>query len=186
MNKITIVSTRFNESTWSQNQAYRTKHKCCSYSAPAPMSPKIPNESLVLVVEMNNTRNRIEGVGLIRNSPLLDRYYKTYDYFDYNRYFYKSGYQVSREMLLDYNPILVDVLDYILFKEKTHMKRGSGFTTIPPKLLGHDRCNGLDIKQEIKGVFLSTYKNQEPFNYENGTEKTVPVQIIGSVLNYTF
>ena len=150
------------------------------------MSPKIPNESLVLVVEMNNTRNRIEGVGLIRNSPLLDRYYKTYDYFDYNRYFYKSGYHVSREMLLDYNPILVDVLDYILFKEKTHMKRGSGFTTIPPKLLGHDRCNGLDIKQEIKGVFLSTYKNQEPFNYENGTEKTVPVQIIGSVLNYTF
>jgi hypothetical protein len=135
------------------------------------MSPKIPNESLVLVVEMNNTQNRIEGVGLIRNIPLLDRYYKTYDYFDYNRYFYKSNYHIPREKLLDYNPRLVDVLDYILFKEKTHMKRGSGFTTIPSKLLNHDRCNGLDIKQEIRGAFLSTYKNQEPFRGENGTEK---------------
>jgi len=168
---ITLVSSRFNDSTWSQNQVYRTKHKCCCYSAPAPMSAKIPNESLVLVVEMNNTRNRIEGVGLIRNSPLLDRYYKTYDYFDYNRYFYKSSYHVSRERLLEYNPRLVDVLDYILFKEKTHMKRGSGFTTIPPKLLHHDQCNGMDIKQEIKCVFLSTYKNQEPFRGENGTDK---------------
>lgn len=168
---ITIVSTRFSDSTWSQNQQYRAKHKCCCYSAPAPMSAKIPNESLVLVVEMNNTQNRIEGVGLIRNSPLLDRYYKTYDYFDYNRYFYKSNYHVSRERLQEYNPILVGVLDYILFKEKTHMKRGSGFTTIPLKLLNHERCNGLDIKREIKGVFLSTYKSQEPFNGENSTEK---------------
>ena len=160
---ITIVSSRFNDSTWTQNQQYRINHKCCCYSAPAPMSAKIPNESLVLVVEMNNTQNRIEGVGLIRNSPLLDRYYKTYDYFDYNRYFYKSSYHIPREKLLEYNPILVNVLDYILFKEKTHMKRGSGFTTIPTKLLNHDRCNGLDIKQEIKSVFLSTYKNQEHF-----------------------
>jgi len=168
---ITLVSSRFNDSTWSQNQQYRTKHKCCCYSAPAPMSAKIPNESLVLVVEMNNTQNRIEGIGLIRNSPLLDRYYKTYDYFDYNRYFYKSNYHISRETLMEHNLILVDVLDYILFKEKTHMKRGSGFTTIPPKLLSHDRCNGLDIKQEIKGVFLSTYKIHEPFCGEKCTEK---------------
>ena len=168
---ITLVSSRFNDSTWSQNQVYRAKHKCCCYSAPAPMSAKIPNESLVLVVEMNNTQNRIEGVGLIRNSPLLDRYYKTYDYFDYNRYFYKSNYHVSREKLQEYNPILVDVLDHILFKEKTHMKRGSGFTTIPPKLLNHERCNGFDIKKEIRRVFLSTYKNHEPFSCENSTEK---------------
>jgi len=135
------------------------------------MSQKIPNESLVLVVEMNNTRNRIEGVGLIRNSPLLDRYYKTYDYFDYNRYFYKSNYHVSREKLQEYNHRLVDLLDHILFKEKTHMKRGSGFTTIPLKLLNHERCNGLDIKKEIRTVFLSTYKKQEPFREENRTEK---------------
>lgn len=171
---ITLVSSRFNDSTWSQNQQYRTKHKCCCYSAPAPMSPKIPNESLVLVVEMNNTQNRIEGVGLIRNSPLLDRYYKTYDYFDYNRYFYKSNYHIPREKLVEYNARLVDVLDYILFKEKTHMKRGSGFTTIPPKLLAHGRCNGMDIKQEIRSAFLSTYKNHEPFCGENGTEKPTP------------
>jgi hypothetical protein len=160
MIQITLVSTRFNDSTWSQNQAYRAKHKCCCYSAPAPMSPKILNDSLVLVVEMNNTQNRVEGVGLIRNSPLLDRYYKTYDYFDYNRYFYKSSYHVSREKLLEYNARLVGVLDYILFKEKTHMKRGSGFTTIPTKLLKHEQCNGLEIMQEIKCVFLSVFKTE--------------------------
>jgi hypothetical protein len=171
MNPITIVSTRFNDSTWSQNQSYRSKHNCCSYSAPVPMSPKIPHQSLVLVVEMNNTRNRVEGIGLIRNSPLLDRYYKTYEYFDYNRYFYKSGYHVSRDKLQEYNPRLIDILDYILFKEKTHMKRGSGFTTIPIKLLNHDRCNGLDIQQDIKNVFLSIYKNREPFDKENSTAK---------------
>jgi hypothetical protein len=121
------------------------------------MCPKIGNETLVLVVEMNNDKNKIEGVGLIRNSPLLDRYYKTYDYFDYNRYFYKSKYHISREKLLEYNPRLVGILDYILFKEKTHMKRGAGFTTIPLKLLKHEKCGDLDIKQEIKMILLSKY-----------------------------
>jgi hypothetical protein len=154
---LSLVSTRFNESTWRQNQEYRAKHNCCCYSAPAPMCPKIGNESLVMVVEMNNDKNKIEGIGLIRNSPLLDRYYKTYDYFDYNRYFYKSNYHISREKLHEYNPRLVGILDYILFKEKTHMKRGAGFTTIPLKLLKHEKCGGLDIKQEIKMILLSKY-----------------------------
>lgn len=159
---LSLVSTRFNESTWRQNQEYRAKHNCCCYSAPAPMCPKIGNETLVLVVEMNNDKNKIEGIGLIRNSPLLDRYYKTYDYYDYNRYFYKSNYHISREKLLEYNPRLVGILDYILFKEKTHMKRGAGFTTIPLKLLKHAKCGDLDIKQEIKTILLSKYNLQEP------------------------
>ena len=61
---------------------------------------------------------------------------------------------------------LVNGLEYILFKEKSHMKRGSGMTIIPDKLLRHSKLGELDIKQEIIKAFWSKYKKHE-INDEN-------------------
>ena len=70
----TVVSTRFNTETYQENKEYRTKNNmgifACIYCAPQPMSPKIVPESLVFVIEMNNTINQVEGIGLIQNIPL--------------------------------------------------------------------------------------------------------------------
>jgi hypothetical protein len=156
----TLVSTRFNNDTWRENGEYRLKYNYkCIYSDQQKMSPKILEDSLVFVIEMNNDKNQIEGIGLIKNKPIFDRYYKIYDIGNFNRYTFKSNYYLSREELLQYNQILVQMFDYILFKEKTHMKRGAGYTTIPEKLLNHKKCEKINLKQEIKNIFLLVFRN---------------------------
>jgi len=122
------------------------------------MSPKIIRDSLVFVIEMNNDTNQIEGVGLLHNRPLLDKYYKIYSDGNYNRYVYKSKYHVSREMLNRHNKQLVESLDYVLFKEKTHLKRGAGFVTVPDKLLFHEKCGNLNVLRELKTIFVSVFQ----------------------------
>jgi hypothetical protein len=49
------------------------------------------------------------------------------------------------------------ILDSLLFKEKTHLKRGSGFTTIPEKLLHHTKSENMNIKEEIRDLFIEKF-----------------------------
>jgi hypothetical protein len=155
----TIVSTRFNNETWEQNVNFRKKYNYsgCIYGVPQPMSNKIKLNSPVFVVEMNNSINKIEGIGLLKNNIYLDKYYKVYDAGDYNRYIFKGKYRIDRAELISISSKLVELLDYILFKGKTHLKRGIGFTTIPDKLLNHEKCSGYDIKNELKKLFTRTF-----------------------------
>ena len=67
---------------------------------------------------------------------------------------------------------LVTNLDYILFKEKTHLKRGSGFTQIPEKLLKHTKCENMDIKNTIKHIFLRLFDINIDINKKKEIEKT--------------
>ena len=85
--KITIASSRFNQQTWDENCVYRKEKMLdgCIYGSPCQLSPKILPKSLVFIPEMNNTTNKIEGIGLIKNKPVLDRYYKIYDIGNFNR-----------------------------------------------------------------------------------------------------
>lgn len=152
-----IVSTRFTNLTWTQNLKYRNLMKASVYGSPKHMCQKIASEALVFVVEMNNDTNKIEGIGLIRNIPCLKKYYNIYEDCNYNRYVYKGNYHISRDELIRYNQQIVDSLEYILFKEKTHMKRGAGFTRIPDKLLNHEKCNKINIISVIKSIFISVF-----------------------------
>ena len=148
-----IVTSRFNNETWSQNCEYKRKHDIgCLYGSPSPLSCKIIYDTLLFVVEMNNSLNRIEGIGLIRNS-IQHKNHNIYSAGNNNRYVFKSQYRVDREILIKYNQKLVETLDYILFKEKTHLKRGSGITLISEKLLKHDKCKNVDMYLEIKNIF---------------------------------
>ena len=156
---IHLVSTRFNDKTWEENQIYRKKHKIdCIYGTPLEFSPHIYVDANVFVVEMNNTKNKIEGIGLVKNRPHLDKYYKIYQEGNYNRYIYKSNYHLNREELLSLNENLVRIFDHILFKEKTHLKRGSGFTTVSDKLLNHCICANLNIVRILKNIFIDYYR----------------------------
>ena len=65
------------------------------------------------------------------------------------------------------NPKVVEALDYILFKEKTHLKRGTGFVTVPAKLLNHLRCEQMNLKKEIRDAFINVF----------GEKTTVAIQI---------
>ena len=149
---------------------YRLKHKefNCIYGSPKPLTEKIILHSLLFVIEMNNTTNQIEGIGLIRNHPKINR--PIYSIGNFNRYTYQGKYRINRDLLLEKNQKLVECLDYILFKEKTHMKRGSGFTMIPEKLMKHRKCEEMEIKKEIVDLFHSIYKVEEKDNKEDKNE----------------
>jgi hypothetical protein len=164
----TIVSTRFNTETWQENVDYRNNHNKtgCSYGAPYTMSPKIPLESIVFVLEMNNSKNKIEGIGLLKNKAVFESIASVHSERNYNRCSYHGKYRVSRDDIERINPKLNKILDHILFKEKTHLKRGIGFTSVPEKLLNHSVCEGLNIKGEIRQLFIDLFK---PANTELNT-----------------
>jgi hypothetical protein len=160
---ITIVTTRFSNKTWEENTNYRKKNSCtgCIYGSPQEFSPKILYDSTIFVIEMNNNTNQIEGIGLVKNRPFLDKYYLIHSEGNYNRYVYKSKYYLDRDIIIRNNNILLDTLEYIVFKEKTHLKRGSGFTSVTQDLLKkkkNEKYQNLDLQKIIKNIvdcFLS-------------------------------
>lgn len=159
---IKIVSTRFNDNTWQENLDFRKKNNMkCIYGTPLELPPHICLDCNVFVVEMNNSINKITGIGLIRNKRFLDKPYKIYQEGNYNRCIYKGDYYLSRENLLLLNEQLVRIFDYILFKEKTHLKRGSGFTSIPEKLLNHSICENLNVKRILRDLFVDYFTSIE-------------------------
>jgi hypothetical protein len=177
----TLATTRFTNSTWETNQKYRENNNIsgCIYGSPQEMSPKILYDSLVFVVEMNNDSNTIEGIGMVRNRAHLDKYYNIYKDGNYNRFVYKSNYRLDRNKLLKYNRVLVEILDYILFYEKSHLKRGCGFTTITPKFLAskiREDCKKLDLNKIINtiiGYFKKEYSIIDDIRIEETDEKIV-------------
>jgi hypothetical protein len=164
---IEITTTRFNKDTWNENQIYRSRlpPNTCIYGVPSQLSCKIPLKNLVFVIEMNNSTNKIEGVGLIRNQIQHDKYYKIYQYGNYNRYTYKSDYYLDRNKLTEENEELVKLLDTVLFKGKTHLKRGSGFTMITEKCLKQHEISKEkkkeELSKEIQIIFEKIFKKIE-------------------------
>ena len=157
---ITIASSRFNQQTWDENCSYRREKNIsgCIYGSPCQLSSKIQPKTLVFIMEMNNTTNKIEGIGLIYNIIKCDRYYRVYDTGNYNRYIYGSEFRISRNVLMQYNDELVKALEHILFKGKTHMKRGSGITTVPEKLLKNELFNGINARKELINIFKQYFQ----------------------------
>ena len=172
---IKIVTTRFSNNTWKENTDYLAKNKdiCCIYGSPQEMSPKILYDSIVFVIEMNNNMNQIEGIGLVKNRPFVDKYYSIYSEGNYNRFVYKSNYRIDRETLWEHNRVLVKVLEYVLFGEKTHLKRGSGFTSVTQKFLKskkNEKCQKLVLYKMINVIvrcFKNKFSNVHEFSIKN-------------------
>ncbi len=156
-----VVTCRFNNETRDANYAYRTKHGYeCMYCSPLELSPKISYDAPIFVIEMNNSVNKIEGIGLIKNKPETNRYYKVHIDGNTNRYIYIGNYYIDRESIERINPLLVYILEEILFKGKTHSKRGWGLLLLPEKVLQFDICKDTDIKKEIKDLFVFHFRDK--------------------------
>jgi len=161
---VTIVTTRFNHETYYANYAYRKKHQetfSCIYCSPCELSSKIAYGTPVYVIEMNNSTNQVLGIGLIRNRYETTRYYKVHSNGNWNRYIYVGKSFVSRDLLMLSNPAFLYVLEDVLFKGKTHSKRGNGFTRLPEKLVVQKKKEGIDIKREIQRYFHKDDKDEK-------------------------
>lgn len=156
--QIPLLTTRFNNATWQENCAYKERNQIngCIYGSATKIKETIPLNNLVYIIEMNNSLNKIEGIGLVRNIAHFDKYYKIYSAGTYNRYIYKSNYRIDRANL---DKELVKILDNICFKGKTHLKRGIGFTSIMKRSINTNLIMNMDMDIDaiIKESFLKKY-----------------------------
>ena len=151
-----VLTTRFNTETWNENVTFREKYNYvgCIYNSPRLMSSKVKPDNIVYMLEMNNTLNRIEGIGSLINRPVLHKHYKIHTDENYNRFAFKSHIRIDREQLLAENRDLLELLETLCFKGKTHVKRGHGFMSISRKSI--EINNAHDITERVHRVFHNT------------------------------
>jgi hypothetical protein len=173
-----IASTRFNNKTYNENIEYRRKNnEIVIYGASTKIRNKYPIGSLIFVAEMNNETNKVEGIGLIHNNLVNDKYYKIYTDSDYNRCIYRGKYWISRNNILDLNTEIITILDNILFKGKSNLKRFSGITILTEKLFMNWDYELYKLKQYIQICFINYFK-EEPNKIIKEEEINEDVEII--------
>lgn len=154
-----VASTRFNNKTYRENLLYRERQlETVIYGTDIKINEKYSPGSLIFVIEMNNDRDKIEGIGLIRNTLIHDAK-RIYENPDYNRYIYRGDYWVNRETILSIDKDIVKICDLILFKGKSHMKRVSGISVLTEKLFTNWVFDLKDLKEKIRLLFLKLYGN---------------------------
>jgi hypothetical protein len=148
-----IASTRFNEQTLIENREYKESKNIegCIYGTNMKIYEKYPLNVTMFVVEMNNSNNKIEGIGLIKNMLSLDKKYKIYEEGEYNRYIYKGKYWLSRDQIMRLNEDLIKIFEIILFKGKSNLKRMSGICVVTETLFNRwNKSKEISTKKIMK------------------------------------
>ena len=130
---IFIASTRFNSETYHENRKWRRNNEYtgCIYGTPMKMSEIIPSCANTFIIEMNNSNNKVNGIGLLKNKVTFKERIKIYKDYNYNRYIYKGVYRINRHNLKKYYRDELNLIEDIVFKRYSHSKRGQGITLIP-------------------------------------------------------
>ena len=138
MTKIQIGAVRFYNKTWIENVQWKQKNKYigCIYGMDKEIPARVPYGSKIYVIEMNNSINKIMGIGVIYNIYRTQNRRKIYENDNYNRYVYKGHKHKSRKELLEINEEIVLFLENMLFKGSRHFKRGHGVSIIPIERFG--------------------------------------------------
>jgi len=141
-----ICVTRFTDTTYNENRSWLKKNseaKGCIYGTPVKIKNSILPDSTLLVIEMNNTKNKIEGIGIIKNNlvPENRKYYKIYSDNNYNRFIYKSHFRIDKDDFTANEKEVLTSLEQFLFKTPYHCKRGQGIQKIPLKIVNHEEPN---------------------------------------------
>jgi hypothetical protein len=153
-----ICVTRFNEATFKENRLWIKKNNSslgCIYGLPVKISDAIDPDSQLLVLEMNNSKNIIEGIGIIKNNLAREnrKYYKIYADNNYNRFIYKSNYRIDRKNFTSYESEIITFLEDYLFKSAYHCKRGQGIQKIP-------KCVAKNDEFDFVRFLIAMYKNR--------------------------
>jgi len=160
-----LATTRFNTETWIQNETYREKHNIdgCIYGTPIRIAQKIPIDSYMFILEMKNlpksnkdSPGKIMGIGYIKNHVKYNEKNRIYTDRNYNRYCYRSDYRIDRSELKEENKEMLELLESLVFRGYSHLKRGQGITCVPQKKLNNPKLR-IKIKKFIMELFMKTF-----------------------------
>lgn len=148
-----LMTTRFNNATLAENRSYLNKKEKmkCIYCSQYQVSPEIPLESHMFVLEMNNETNRITGIGLVRNHHFNYKF-SVYENKAYHRYIYVGHYHINRSDMNVQENELMKYFDRTCFRGNRHLKRGRGLTQYPCSQL-FEWNSKIDLVGKIKEMF---------------------------------
>lgn len=146
-----LATTRFNTKTWVQNKNWREKHDYigCAYGSPVRIADKYTPDSNLFILEMHNDKNKIQGIGLIQNKNHIGKYHKIYEDRNYNRYIYKSKKRIDRKNLSRKQKKILRILDILVFKGSTHLKRGQGIIVVPKWISENKHIDFISFFKEL-------------------------------------
>lgn len=169
--KSTIVTTRFNNKTWDENQRFyneSTKNGVlpikvkCLYCASMPVGSNVPLTSNLLVLEMNNDTNQILGIGLVKNETPLYHKYPVYANDCYNTFAYRGLYRIDRTAFTEEEEQLVKDLEKMCFKGRRHLKRLQGIKAFPIDMLyDYREANEIDLVAEVASMFKRRFMKEK-------------------------
>ena len=155
-----LFATRFNDETFKQNKTWRLKnnYQGCIYTSPVTIKNNIYPDTQLFILEMNNSKNKIEAIGVIKNRLIFDNTYnyKIYNDNNYNRYIYKGKYRIDRSDLSREEEKILNILDILVFKGSRHIKRGQGITVLPDWII---KNRHFDFINFFKDLFRSRIRN---------------------------
>lgn len=151
-----LMTTRFNDKSHGEMLTYCNKIKGlkCIYGVPKEISDYVVKDSIMFVLEMNNERDQIEGIGMVKNTAFPSRY-GVYEDGNYNRFSYLGKARIDRCDMTEEENTILTALDIICFKGKCHLKRSHGITIFPPDVL--EKCK---TKMDITEYIVNMFKNR--------------------------
>lgn len=153
---IKLAVTRFNNITYNENKMWRESRQYdgCIYGSSVKIKESISPDVILIIFEMNNTLDIIEGIGIIKNN-IIHKKYNIYNDKNYNRYIYKSNFRVDKSCFDENIKNIIKKLEKLLFTGKTHMKRGHGIHIISETLKKLDEFNYDNFFIELFKTYLS-------------------------------
>ena len=138
-----IYTTRFTSDTYYQNNRYRDSVNWdgALYGSMVRFPENTPDK-LLFILDMNNTTNKIMGIGLMVNKLARDQSITIYSKSSFNNYIYKSKYYIQlvdveyqTELRSEWTKFIEEEFEGKLFYTKSNSKRGCGFMAFPRKFL---------------------------------------------------
>jgi len=167
--KHTLATTRFNDFTWEENCKMRQKNTNakCIYAVPIQIANKVRLDSNVFVLEMNNDRDSIMGVGLIKNHPVAGKY-TVHSVPNYNRFVYIGKWRIDREDMKADELETLRLLEAVCFRGVCHSKRGQGITALPIQLQYKSASLGFNLMDSICDMFKTRMNTANDAGHEVG------------------
>jgi hypothetical protein len=101
---------------------------------------------------MNNTKDKIVGIGKIKNN-LKYNVYNVYEEEFYNQNHFEGDERVDSEDFSEHDKEFIRSLEQQCFFGRGHLKRGHRMLSFPQTKLGTCMKNGLDIIGVIEKIF---------------------------------
>jgi len=157
--KYTLVTARFNSETYEENKRFRERNQAtfgCIYGIPG-LNTKIDINKPIYVLEMNNSENRIMGIGCIEYRHINKKVF-LHKAGNYNRYIFVGKYRIDRSEMSESQERAMAILDTVCFKNPSHLKRGQGFIIFPTIVLYKwEYLNHFNMINYISEMFRKRY-----------------------------